>query len=89
MEEMSDIKKMDDGKYSFVVGRQRYTLSTPLEEAHFFRVVRTVQNVISSFPPHLSQEERLFLGLMSLSHEAATVVSKLEKLVEKLESSED
>lgn len=88
MQEMSDIKKVSEGKYSFVVGRQRYTLSTPLEEAHFSRVVRTVQDVVSSFPPHLSQEERLFLGLMSLSHETATVVSKLEKLVDILESSE-
>ncbi|NLV82046.1 MAG: hypothetical protein GXZ18_03425 [Synergistaceae bacterium] len=89
MEDMSDIKKLDDGKYSFVVGRQRYTLSTPLKEEHFSRVVRTVQDVVSSFPPHLSQEERLFLGLMAISNETANIALKLEKLVNTLEKEDD
>ena len=89
MGDMSEIKKTDDGKYSFVVGRQRYTLSTALEEQLFSSVVRTVQEAVSSFPPQLSQEERLFLALMSISHKNIDVALKLEQLLKRLEKAVD
>lgn len=89
MGDMSEIKKTDDGKYSFVVGRQRYTLSTALEEQLFSSVVRTVQEAVSSFSPQLSQEERLFLALMSISHKNIDVALKLEQLLKRLEKAAD
>lgn len=89
MGDMSEIKKTEDGKYSFVVGRQRYTLSTPLEENFFCSIVRTVQDAVSSFSPQLTQEERLFLALMSISHKSNSIANKVEKLIEHLEEPED
>ncbi|MGI6442872.1 MAG: cell division protein ZapA [Synergistaceae bacterium] len=89
MGDMSEIKKTEDGKYSFVVGRQRYTLSTPLEENFFCSIVRTVQDAVSSFSPQLTQEERLFLALMSISHKSNSIALKLKGLIDNIEELED
>ena len=69
MDETHEIKSLGDGKYSFWIGRQRYTLTTKLEAARFFRIVESAREMVESFPPNLSQDERLFLALMAFSHQ--------------------
>ena len=84
MDEAPEIRSLGEGKYSFLVGRQRYTLTSPLEEERFVRIVSTIQELVSSFPPSLSQEERLFLALMSFSHRLDDLMVRLESVTEKL-----
>ncbi|MCE5202170.1 MAG: cell division protein ZapA [Synergistaceae bacterium] len=83
MDEAAGVRKLGDGKYTFIVGRQRYTLTTPLDEERFARVVFDVQAIVDSFPLNLSQEDRLFLALMSLSNQMDEVCCRLEMLTQK------
>ena len=62
-----EIKSLGDGRYSFWVGRQKYTLATKLEPARFCRIAEGVSSLVAGFPPNLSQDERLVLALMSLA----------------------
>ncbi len=84
MDEAPEIRSLGEGKYSFLVGRQRYTLTTALEEECFVRIVSTIQELVSSFPPSLSQDERLFLALMSFSHELDDIKCKVDSIAEAL-----
>lgn len=84
MDEAPEIRNLGQGKYSFLVGRQRYTLTTQLEEESFLRVVSTIQNLVNSFRPTLSQDERMFLALMSMSHQLDNVSSRITILTENL-----
>ena len=63
MDEAPEIRNLGDGKYSFLVGRQRYTLTTPLDEERFVRIVTAIRDLVASFPPTLSRE-RLLLALI-------------------------
>ncbi len=67
MDEFNEIKSLGDGRYSFWVGRQRYTLSTKLAPERFFRLAESVSALVAGFPPNLSQDERLVLALMALA----------------------
>ena len=71
MDELNEIKSLGDGRYSFWVGRQKYTLATKLEPARFWarfcRIAEGVSSLVAGFPPNLSQDERLVLALMSLA----------------------
>ena len=82
MDETSAITNLGDGKYSFFVGRQRYTLTTPLSEERFSRIVSAVQSLVSSFPQNLSQDVRLFLALMSLGNELDETQVRLESIIQ-------
>ena len=61
MDETHEIKSLGDGKYSFWIGRQRYTLTTKLEAARFFRIVESarelVEQVLSEFQLEILSEE--------------------------------
>lgn len=83
MDETLEIRSIGEGKYSFLIGRQRYTLTTPLDEECFVRVVKTIQDLVGTMPPALTQDERLFLALMSLSHKLEELQNKIDSLVEK------
>ncbi|MDO9543724.1 MAG: hypothetical protein Q7J00_00910 [Synergistaceae bacterium] len=87
MDEAPEIRNMGEGKYSFLVGRQRYTLTTALDEERFVRIVSAIQEMVSSFPPTLSQEERLFLALMSFSHELDDIKCRIDSVTETLNES--
>lgn len=87
MDEAPEIRNLGEGKYSFLVGRQRYTLTTALDEERFVRIVSVIQELVSSFPPTLSQEERLFLALMSFAHELDDIKCKIDSIAETLEES--
>ncbi len=87
MDEAPEIRNLGEGKYSFLVGRQRYTLTTALDEERFVRIVSAIQELVSSFPPTLSQEERLFLALMSYSHELDDIKCRIDSLTETLNES--
>ena len=82
MDETSAITNLGDGKYSFFVGRQRYTLTTPLSGERFCRIVSAVQSLVSSFPQNLSQDDRLFLALMSLGNELDETQVRLESIIQ-------
>ncbi len=87
MDEAPEIRNLGEGKYSFLVGRQRYTLTTALDEERFVRIVSAIQELVSSFPPTLSQEERLFLALMSFSHELDDIKCRIDSFTEILSES--
>lgn len=67
MDGSSEIKALGEGRYSFWLGRQRYTLSTKLESERFCRIVENVRKLVDGFPNNMSQDERLVLALMSLA----------------------
>ena len=87
MDEAPEIRNLGEGKYSFLVGRQRYTLTTALDEERFVRIVSAIQELVSSFPPTLSQEERLFLALMSFSHELDDIKCRIDSFTATLSES--
>ncbi|MDO5115355.1 MAG: hypothetical protein Q4D58_04590 [Synergistaceae bacterium] len=80
MDEGSEIKSLGEGRYSFWIGRQRYTLSTKLEAARFCRVVDTVRELVDGFPSNLSQDERLVLALMAFSHKLDELGERVDEL---------
>ncbi|MDO5562501.1 MAG: hypothetical protein Q4F74_02705 [Synergistaceae bacterium] len=88
MEETPEIRKLEDGRYSFVVGRERYTLATSLDEESFFRVVKTAQEAVKDFPPTLKQEDRLFLALLALSNKIDEVACRIDDLLTLAEETE-
>ena len=83
MDETHEIKYLGDGKYSFWIGRQRYTLTTKLEAARFFRIVESARELVEAFPPNLSQDERLFLALMALSHQVEELSLRIGEISDK------
>jgi len=83
VDEIPEIRSIGDGKYSFLIGRQRYTLTTPLDEECFVRVVTTIQDIVKTLPPALTQDEKLFLALMSLSHKLEETQNKIVSLINK------
>lgn len=83
MDETHEIKSLGDGKYSFWIGRQRYTLTTKLEAARFFRIVESARELVEAFPPNLSQDERLFLALMALSHQVEELGLRIGEISDK------
>ncbi len=87
MYEALEIRSFGEGKYSFLVGRQRYTLTTPLDEERFVRIVSAIQELVASFPPALTQEERLLLALMAFSHELDDIKCRLCCITENLKDS--
>jgi len=82
MDESSGIRRLDEDKYTFIVGRKRYTLTTSLDDENFGCVVANVRAAVDSFPPNLSQEDRLFLALMSMSHRMHEIGRRLDGLIE-------
>lgn len=83
MDETHEIKSLGDGKYSFWIGRQRYTLTTKLEAARFFRIVESARELAEAFPPNLSQDERLFLALMAFSHQVEELSRRVGEISDK------
>lgn len=77
MDKFEEIRELEPGRYSFFIGVHQYTLSTPMDRERVVRVVSKIQNLVESFPAHLSQDQRFFLSLM-------TVVSKLDRLETKI-----
>ena len=56
MDVLPEIKNWGEGKYSFFVGRQRYTLTTQLDEERFISVVKNVKAAVSQYPSSLCQD---------------------------------
>ena len=80
MDETREIKSLGDGKYSFWIGRQRYTLTTKMDAARFFRIVENAWALVEAFPQNLSQDERLFLALMALSHQMEELSRRIDEI---------
>jgi hypothetical protein len=89
MSETPEIRNLGDGRYSFLVGRHLYSLTTQLDEESFRRVVEGVQNLVASFPPSLSQDERLFLSLMAMSHRFEELRKSIERVVGSIEERDE
>lgn len=77
MDKFEEIRETAPGRYSFFIGVHQYTLSTPMEKERVVRIVSKIQQLVDSFPAHMSQDQRFFLSLM-------TVVSKLDRLETKI-----
>lgn len=83
---MSSVKNLGDGKFSFIVGKQSYTLLTSLDIVQLDRVVRCVQEVIGTLPKNLSQEEILFLALMSFANKLNEIDIKIAQICAKTDA---
>ena len=88
MDVLPEIKNWGEGKYSFFVGRQRYTLTTQLDEERVISVVKNVQAAVSQYPSSLCQDERLFLALMSLSFRLEELHRKTDAMVSRFSEEE-
>ncbi len=80
MDDLNEIKSLGEGRYSFWVGRQKYTLTTKLEPARFRRIAEGVSSLVAEFPLHLSQDEKLFLALMSLAFQIEDLGGRVDSL---------
>ena len=77
MDKFEEIREIAPGRYSFFIGVHQYTLATPMEKERVVQIVSKIQQLVESFPAHMTQDQRLFLSLM-------TVVTKLERLDAKI-----
>ena len=80
MDDFNEIKSLGGGRFSFWAGRQKYTVTTKLEPERFRAVAESVGHLVASFPPNLSQDERLVLALMTLAFRVDEMGARLDKL---------
>lgn len=85
LEESSEIQPLGDGRYAFWAGRHKYTIATSLDEKSFRRDVESVRALIDIFPQNLSQDERLFLSLMALTHQMQELGVRTEEMIKKFD----
>lgn len=81
MADASEIKNLGRGKYSFIVGKLTYTMTTQLPEHDFVRLVDNVRALVAEYPPYLNQDERLVMALMSISHKLEGLQGKLDSVI--------
>lgn len=84
MDKFEEIRDLGQGRYSFFIGVHQYTLTTPMERERFARVISKVQQLVDSFPAHLSQDQRLFLSLLTMVSKVDRLEIKIETLADKL-----
>lgn len=81
MADETEVKSFGKGKYSFIIGKLTYTMTTQLQEEDFKRLVVNVRNLVAEYPPYLNQDERLVMALMSVSHKLEDLQVKLDAAV--------
>lgn len=82
MNDMPEIRQLDDGRYTFVIGAQKYTLSTPMAKETFFRIVHSVQSAEREIPEAVtSHSDRLLLAFMNYVSETSNITDKLFGIV--------
>lgn len=88
-EETTGIRSLGEGRYNLRVGRQRYTIATKLSEERFVQLAESVQRLVDGFQSNLSQDERLFMAVMTLVLEADEIAARTEKLCDSLRNRSD
>ena len=88
MEENSEIQPLGDGRYVFWAGKHKYTIATTLDVESLSRDVQSVRALIDMFPQNISQDERLFLALIALTHQMQELGLRAEELTRKFEGGE-
>ncbi len=78
MDEFEEIVQIEPGRYSFFVGVHQYTLTSPMEKERLVRVISKVQQLVDTFPVSLTQDQRLFLALI-------TTMNKMDRLELKID----
>jgi len=81
MTDVPEVKNLGKGKYSFIVGKHSYAMTTQLAEEDFKRLVVSVQKVVAEYPPYLNQDERLIMSLMSVSHKLEQLQGRLDAVI--------
>lgn len=81
MMDAAKIKNLGRGKYSFIVGKLTYTMTTQLPESDFARLVENVRALVAEYPPYLNQDERLVMALMSVSHKLEELQGSLDAVI--------
>lgn len=81
MTDVPEVKNLGNGKYSFIVGKHSYTMTTQLAEEDFKRLIASVQKIVAEYPPYLNQDERLIMSLMSVSHRLEQLQARLDAAV--------
>lgn len=76
-----EIKNLGHGKYSFIIGKLTYTMTTQLPEREFVKLIESVRVLVAEYPPYLNQDERLIMALMSVSHRLAGLQDKLDEVI--------
>ena len=73
---------MDDSRrVTLLVGRKSYNLRTSLDEERLREVYEVLREVISTTDPSMEQDERLFIGCITLASELVALSSHLEEIV--------
>lgn len=81
MADAPEIKNLGHGKYSFIVGKLTYTMTTQLPERDFVKLIENVRALVAEYPPYLNQDERLIMALMSVSHKLVGLQEMLEEVI--------
>lgn len=81
MTDLPDVKNLGNGKFSFIVGKVTYTMTTQLKEEDFKHLVANVRSLVAEYPPFLNQDERLIMALMSVSHKLAGLQGQLDGII--------
>ena len=71
----------DTEKFSFVVGNKQYCLTSPLSREKMEDILVRVNAQIKALPPHLTQDEKLLITLLSMTADLDSLEGKLESLV--------
>lgn len=81
MTDVPEVKSLGNGKYSFIVGKLTYTMTTRLKEEDFTKLVADVRSLVAEYPPYLNQDERLIMALMSVFHRLDALQGSLDELI--------
>lgn len=81
MADVPEVKSFGNGKYSFIVGKLTYTMTTRLPEQDFKKLVVSVQNLVAEYPPYLNQDERLIMALMSILHKLEDIQDRMDDII--------
>ena len=73
----------DSDKFTFVVGNKQYCLTSPLSREKMEDILVRVDSQIKALPPHLTQDEKLLVTLLSMTADLDSLEDKLESLVAK------
>lgn len=89
MEEIQRINNLGGGKYSVLIGHKTYTVVTKLDEARFRRAAEIAISVSDGFPKNLSQDNILFLSLLSMAKGMEEISKKVDAIADKFSNAKN
>lgn len=72
---------MESRRVTLLAGKKSYHLLTSLDEERLKEVYEVLRGAISTTDPALEQDERLFIGCITLASELVAISSRLEGIL--------